>query len=412
MRYDVYFGERQVGRLEARRARLSFEYSAEAVANGSPALSIRLPVRPERYPHDDADAYFANLLPEDEYRRLIARAVGQSDRSVSGLLGAIGGECAGAVSIWPEGEAPAHIPEYVELDPGAVASLFQADNVQERLALVREARLSLAGGMEKLGLRRAANRWLRSRRGAPTTHVLKWPPTGFENLSDNELLCLELWRAAGISVVEAMVLDVGGASVLVVRRYDREELADGGIRLIHQEDFAQATGTHPAAKYQADGGPGFATCSQVLQDCADVPARERAGLLRWALAGFLTGNEDAHAKNLALLHDVDGTRLAPHYDIACTLIYRGLRRRMAMSYGGEYRSRYVRRRHWEQFAADIGLPFRVVRQEALDLAATFDGVLPEVRSDLESRRGHRPVYDAVSDAVQRQIGLLRREMVA
>lgn len=62
---------------------------------------MRLPVRSEPYLHDDVNPFFANLLPEDEHLHLLARVLGLSDRNVAGLLGAIGGECAGAVSIWP-----------------------------------------------------------------------------------------------------------------------------------------------------------------------------------------------------------------------------------------------------------------------------------------------------------------------
>jgi serine/threonine-protein kinase HipA len=403
MSYEVYFGPVRVGRLEAHRSRLEFRYTQDVAEAGAPALSVHLPTRSEPFGHDASDAYFANLLPEDEYRRLVAKVVGQSDRNIAGLLGAIGGECAGAVSIWPAGEVPPAVPEYVPLDAEAVRRLLDGGNVQERLAVVREARLSLAGGMEKLGLRKQGGQWFRSRRGAPTTHILKWPPLGYEDLPYNELFCHALWQAVGIPVAEAEVLNTV-TPVLVVRRFDRVEPPDGGLRLIHQEDFAQATGTHPASKYQADGGPGFAACAAVLREFAAVPARERELVMRWGIANFLTGNEDAHAKNLALLHEPQGTRLAPFYDIVCTQAYRGLRRAMAMSYGGEYRPAFIRTRHWERFAAELGLPMRLVRSEAIELADAFETSLPTVRADLERQYGPHPVFERVQRAVKTQIG--------
>jgi serine/threonine-protein kinase HipA len=370
---------------------------------------VRLPAQARPYGHGASDAYFANLLPEDEYRRLVARVVGESDRNIAGLLGAIGGECAGAVSIWPPGEAPPNAPEYVPLDAAAVQRLLATENVRARMAIVQEARLSLAGGMEKLGLRQQGGKWFRSRRGAPTTHILKWPPSGFADLPYNELFCLALWRAVDLPVAEAEVIDTG-SGVLVVRRFDRVELPGGGLRLIHQEDFAQATGTGPASKYQVHGGPGFAACATVLQDFATVPARERGLLLRWGIANFLTGNEDAHAKNLALLHEREGLRLAPFYDIVCTQVYGGLRRHMAMAYGGEYRPAYIRTRHWEGFAAELGVPLRLVRREAMRLADLFEGALPEVRTAVERDHGSQPVFERVLGAIMRQIGRGRDQL--
>ncbi len=93
---------------------------------------------------------------------------------------------------------------------------------------------------------------VRSRRGAPTTHILKWPPLGYDDLPYddlpyNELFCHALWQAVKIPVAEAEVLDTA-MPVLVVRRFDRVELPGGGLRLIHQEDFAQATGTPPGVE--------------------------------------------------------------------------------------------------------------------------------------------------------------------
>lgn len=409
MSYDVYLGSIRVGQLTAQKSRLTFQYAEPVVEAGGPVLSVRLPARGQPYGHEESDAYFANLLPEDEYRRLVARLVGQSERNTAGLLGAIGGECAGAVSIWPTGEGPADSPDYVPLDPVAVQRLLQTDSGRERMALVQEARLSLAGTMEKLGLRQQAGAWFRSRGGAPTTHILKWPPAGFLDLPYNELFCLKLWQAAGLPVADAEVIDTG-PGVLVVRRFDRMELADGGLRLIHQEDFAQACGIGPASKYQAHGGPGFAACAAVVQAVATVPARERGLMLRWAIANYLTGNEDAHAKNLALLHEQEGVRLAPFYDIVCTQVYGGLRRRMAMDYGGEYRPAYVRTRHWERFAADLSVPIRLVRREALELAEDFELVLPGVRDALERDHGQQPVFARVAAEVKRGIERVRAQL--
>ncbi|MEK6768577.1 MAG: type II toxin-antitoxin system HipA family toxin, partial [Gemmatimonadota bacterium] len=374
MNYAVYYGRVPLGDLFSARARLRFTYRAEVVKDGGPALSVRLPARDAAYTHDDASPYFSNLLPEDEYRRLLARMLGLSDRNVAGLLGAIGGECAGAVSIWPAGQQPAVVPDYVPLADEDVRRLFESPDASERMDIVREGRLSLAGGMEKLGLRRREERWYRGRGGAPTTHILKWSPARFPDLTCNELLCLKLCEAAGFAMPAARI-EAPGTPVLIVERFDRRVAADGEVAVIHQEDFCQALGVEPAQKYQTEGGPGFAACAKIIRDHCAVPARDLGQLLRWAVANYLVGNGDAHGKNLSLLHDADGVRLAPIYDVGSTLVYGGLSRKLAMSVGGEYRFDFVRARHWERLAEDLGLPFDLVRRNALSLALTFEALL-------------------------------------
>jgi serine/threonine-protein kinase HipA len=409
--YSVFFRHERVGTLVPERARVGYAYAPATVAIGGPALSVRLPVRADAYAHDEADPFFSNLLPEEEYRRLLARVLGVSGRNVAGLLGAIGGECAGAVSIWPEGQRPPDLPEYVPLADKDIRQLFDATNVAARLQLVREGRLSLAGGMEKLGLRRLDNRWQRGRAGAPTTHILKWAPPSLPDLNYNELFCQILLREAGLPVVDAAI-EGTETPVLIVPRYDRIVQADDSVLLVHQEDFCQATGTEPGQKYQAEGGPGFAVCAEVLRRYAGVPAREILLLVRWAIANFVIGNCDAHGKNVALLYAADGLRLAPFYDLASTLVYprTHLRPKLAMAIGGEYRIRYIYDRHWERFARDIAVPFRAVRSDALGLADAIEDALPRTRVGLIERHGDQPVFKTITRVVTDQIARLRANL--
>lgn len=412
MKFGVFYRGAPLGELTSDRARLRFTYDPAVVDDGEPMLSVRLAVRQEPYGHDDAHAFFANLLPEDEYRIDLARVLGLSDRNVAGLLGAVGGECAGAVSIWPSGQHPPLQPEYVPLSDGDVRRLLNAADADERMVLIRENRLSLAGGMEKLGLlRKDDGRWYRGRAGAPTTHILKWPQTRFPDQSYNELFCLSLWGAAGLGVPSAHV-EGKDTPVLVVERYDRRAAADGTIALIHQEDLCQALGLDSAQKYQGEGegGPGLADSARIIRTHCAVPARELAQLLRWALGNFLVGNGDGHGKNLSLLHGPDGIRLAPFYDVASTVAYPGLSRKLAMSVGGEYRFAWVRARHWEALAEQIGVPVSALRRDGLGLAERFERELPRVRQALVEQYGDQPIFAKVADVVGEQIALLREHL--
>lgn len=411
MRCVVHFNGAPIGELTSERDRLQFTYAAAVVEAGGPVLSVRLPARAEPYGHEDAGPWFANLLPEDEYRVLLSRVLGLSDRNVAGLLGAVAGECAGAVSIWPIGQSPPTTPEYVPMSHEDMHRLFETASAAERLNLVRENRLSLAGGMEKLGLRRFRDAWYRGRAGAPTTHILKWPQSRFPDQCFNELFCLTLLRKAGLEVPSTHV-EGETTAVLVIERYDRHVAEDGSISLTHQEDFCQASGLGPEHKYQGEGesGPGLAECGRVIRDYCAVPALDMARLLRWAIANYLVGNGDGHAKNLSLLHAAEGVRVAPIYDVASTLAYSGLSRKLAMSIGGEYRFQYVGTRHWERLAADVGLTIAPLRREAIGLAERLERELPGVRGELTREYGSQPVFATVVDVVEAQIARLREQL--
>jgi serine/threonine-protein kinase HipA len=65
-------------------------------------LSLSLPLRAAPYSDDESHPLFANLLPEEKIRAVIARNHGVSLNNDYGLLERIGGDCAGAVSLYPE----------------------------------------------------------------------------------------------------------------------------------------------------------------------------------------------------------------------------------------------------------------------------------------------------------------------
>ena len=62
------------------------------------------------------------------------------------------------------------------------------------------------------------------------------------------------------------------------------------------------------------------------------------------------------------------TRLAPLYDLVCTVYYPELSRDMAMKIGGEYRSERVTAAHFEQLAEEAGFAKPLVRQRVAEVA--------------------------------------------
>lgn len=174
------------------------------------------------------------------------------------------------------------------------------------------------------------------------------------------------------------------AGTYAVRRYDRVQ-ADGTWTRLHQEDFAQIARVPSASKYEEHGGPGWRACFGILDAKATVPATQRIELINRLFFNVCLGNNDAHAKNFALLHRPDGgPRLAPAYDLLCTQVYRALSTTMAMTIGGEPDPGKLRPEVWTKFAADTGLGLPALRKLGTDMArrvkAAMTDLLPEVEA--------------------------------
>ena len=106
---------------------------------------------------------------------------------------------------------------------------------------------------------------------------------------------------------------------------------------VHQEDIAQALGVdlevNARAKYESDGGPRLAQVASVLRAWGTEEDLYR--LLDQVVFTVASGNADAHAKNISILHRERGrVELAPMYDTVPTVLWPSLRTRAAMSIGG------------------------------------------------------------------------------
>lgn len=74
---------------------MKFTYNESATQ----AISYRLPIRKESYPHLDCEAFFGGLLPENPHaRKMIGKEYHVSANNSFALLKAIGHDCAGAIS--------------------------------------------------------------------------------------------------------------------------------------------------------------------------------------------------------------------------------------------------------------------------------------------------------------------------
>jgi len=420
-RLDVYLHHDLVGHLDRlEHSLLTFSYTPEWVEAGGSRLSASLPVRSEPFDDREARPYFAGLLPEGRFLRDIARVYAVSASNAFSMLEAIGGECAGAITMVPAGEPLPRDDQPRWMEAEEFRALI-AGVAARPLALIEEAdglRLSLAGAQEKLPVIFREESIGITRGFPPSTHIMKIPDPRFPGLVANEAYCMILAGMAGLDAALAVPVAVdpknhraGEGEVLVVVRFDREQDTEISHRL-HQEDFCQAMGVVSEEKYEADGGPGLAECAGLLRGQSSLPARDLIALVGAVIFNFLIGNNDAHGKNFSMLREGEGTpRLAPLYDLVSTVSFNGLDRRMAMRIGGENRPEYVRRRHWEGFAEQINVSIRLVEETAQALVSNVREVRDEARALLDEGFADQAILDEINLQIDRRAGWLEEELL-
>ena len=104
---DVYLNQDLAGQLEESQGKLLFTYQ-QTWLESDQFIPLSVTMGPQREPFLDelTRPFFENLLPEGEIRGAIAKLKQLSERNTFGLLGEIGGDCAGAISLSPHGEKP------------------------------------------------------------------------------------------------------------------------------------------------------------------------------------------------------------------------------------------------------------------------------------------------------------------
>lgn len=151
-----------------------------------------------------------------------------------------------------------------------------------------------------------------------------------------------LAQHVGLSSYRSEIRKAGRMTCLAIERFDRE-LVGGQVRLHHQEDLAQALGlnsTDTNVKFQAPEWPTDkrrASARRIGELLGSIPSSD-AALAQWLRQltfHIAVGNNDAHAKNVALMHLQTGTELSQLYDAVPNLFQEGLIKfDLALALGG------------------------------------------------------------------------------
>ncbi|MDY4152450.1 MAG: HipA N-terminal domain-containing protein [Treponema sp.] len=222
MKLNVFFGNKKAGSLESTENRgVIFIYDEKYLNDKtSVPLSASLPLQREEFPQKQCIPFFSGLLPEDDSRKKIADYLHISETSTLKLLEALGGECAGVISILSEDEDDLFSKEtsykldsknYEPLDDNRLLEFIDKMNTRPLIKADDKLRLSLAGAQEKLALAKINGEWYLPLNGAPSTHILKPAQTGsLSSLAQNEYICMKLAKSFGLPVPDVDLLKIAG----------------------------------------------------------------------------------------------------------------------------------------------------------------------------------------------------------
>lgn len=368
-------------------------------------MSRSLPLTTHEFAPEEGHAqrWFANLLPEGGVREHIVRDLKLPNTDFD-LLRAIGGECAGALSILPVNRQPSRQRHYRALTEKDLADLVaRRGQIYTNFPADARPRLSLAGAQNKCPVLLRDDHYLLPQGEAPSSHILKFELSDYRHLPAYETFTTQLAAVIDLPVIDITLRAIGQTRYAQIARYDRLQDARGEVQRLHQEDFCQALGYGHEKKYQEHGGPSFAQCYHLILDSSSEPAIDARHLLRWQIFNVLVGNSDGHAKNLSLLHlPDDTTRLAPFYDLVCTRAIARIDYHLAFDVGGERNPSVITREHWELLAKQCDVRPQFLRNLVREIADALQNKIRWEREAFEARYGNYPALQRIERIVTQQ----------
>jgi serine/threonine-protein kinase HipA len=401
----VYFEQRPIGTIHVDTSGPTFTYAPGWIGlRGAFPISLTMPLRPGHFTTDIFLPWAANLLPESEQLQTLGQLLGMARSDVIGLLSAIGGDTAGALSFGQPGRAssvqwrPVGKPDELER---------MVENLPNKPFLVGEegVSMSLAGVQSKIAVAVDDNGSIFiPMNGSPSTHILKPDSPRLPGGVQNEAFCLTLAKHMRILTPTVTTGRAGKRSYLLVTRYDRTDVG-GRCRRLHQEDYCQALGKPPSAKYESNQtgihGPSLKDMFTITR--RHMSPTEIVRLLDMVILNVLACNTDAHAKNYSIMLRAGNASLAPMYDTMCGEVWDNITKNFAQKIAGISRGDHLNRTHWQQFARECGLnPKQVIdRIDALAKSAIAEAELAASEVAAMPAGDHEILYQA-RQAVERR----------
>lgn len=317
----AWVDDTSIGTLEEASGIWRFQYQQAWLEHSRAyALSPSLPLQVD--PIEDGGSqrpvqwYFDNLLPEEGQRQLLAKDARIDVADAFALLDYYGAESAGSVSLLPPETLPMAREGFAPLsDEDLSARIRKLPTVPLVHGAVK--RMSLAGAQHKLAVAVRDGALFEPVGSEPSTHILKpdHPDPEYPHSVANEWFVMTLAHRLGLDV-PAVERRYVPEPVYLIQRFDRWREGQN-YRRRHAIDACQLLGLDRSFKYTQGS---LESLARIAEACRNK-AQARVRLFNWLIFNVLTGNDDAHLKNLSFLVDADGVQLAPHYDLLCTASY-------------------------------------------------------------------------------------------
>jgi serine/threonine-protein kinase HipA len=389
-RLEVRLHDELVGWIarSSRRERIEFEW-VDGFAPGPVTLtesfgSVRL-----KAPSAEASNFFGGYALEGRQReRLTERRGIANPTDLYLMLREFGSSIAGAVTIGDPLGARGTEPRYEPISDGEIIQRLRRAASDGDLGSDDQSRSMLAGYQPKLLLARFDDLWFLPRGRAHSTHILKprlvGRPDGLAREHYGHALAAEL----GLANYRTELIGRGARQYLVIERYDRAVNGET-VTLIHQEDAAQALGldwVDENAKFQNPDAPRDSHRPSAYRIAELLGSLQGEGhpvadFLRRLTFTVLLGDNDAHAKNLAVLHLPGRSVLADVYDAVPNLFQKGrISHNLALAIDGSFDHRCISAAHlvreaerWN--ALGVGEADRIVTSTLADFAKALDNVV-------------------------------------
>lgn len=362
----VWFEKNAVGELESLNGVWSFDYAQSWLDDETSfPLCPNLGFSKKKHTDNSTERYvqwfFDNLLPEENARAIIAKDKNIDKEDAFSLLELYGAESAGALTLLKEGE---------EWGENSVEPLLKADlsfriNHLATTPLSKGAKkkMSLAGAQHKIAIIYDKGKLLEPLGAMPSSHILKPQhehPNEYWATVCNEWFVMTLAGKVGLQV-PFVSIEYVPEPVFIIERFDRDGAYPNQTRK-HIVDACQLRGLYSGSKYRLNN---VSTINKLLE-LVDEKALTRIRLFRWVLFNALTGNGDAHLKNLSFYVGPRGYTLTEHYDLLSTIIYHGknaLDCELSQEIGSATYFRQLTRADLVSFSQAIGLPEKVAVNE-------------------------------------------------
>jgi serine/threonine-protein kinase HipA len=374
----------------AGRGRFVYGRSYRSRPDAVPLDPINLPLSTETFETTRLGGVFGALrdsAPDAWGRMGIEKVLGRSDLTEVDFLLESPEDRAGALSFGSEAKPPVPVRRFnrvIHLEELREAARVlenegPSGNVQQQFMQVYQPTTSMGGARPKNTVEDDTGLWL-----------AKFPARGDGwNNAPVEAAMLSLAGRCSIRVPEIRIERLKGEDVLMLRRFDREKVADGYLRHRMVSGLTMLRAEEPPNMENWS----YLSMAGELQRWSSRPREDKAELFRRATFNALISNNDDHPRNHAVIAADENWRLAPAYDLTPSPRHSSQERDLALICGRFGRA--ARRDNLLSGAAKFGLTVEQAGAIVDDIAGV---VLTSWRTEVLKWGGSERDCEAIAPA--------------